>query len=111
MQCQDGEEARTDETFANRTHSHHHSDEHKVKFSILERFGFRMISLFSLDVMHWVDMGIGKLILSSIMNEIKRQITELLFPTRPNGITASKHRKSMRAAMSKRHGELKLNAP
>lgn len=97
-------EARTDQTFADRTHSEHHSDEHKLKFSILERFGFLMISQFPLDVMHMVDLGIGKLIISSIMNSIKKQITDFIFPTRPQGISASKYRKDMRNAMSKRHG-------
>lgn len=104
-------ETRTDQTFADRTHSDHHSTEHKVKYSALERYGFLMISQFPLDVMHLVDLGIGKLIVSSIMNDVKNQISELLFPAPPSGISASQYRKSMRAVMSKRHGELKNNAP
>lgn len=70
-----------------------------------------MTSQFPLDVIHLVDLGIGKRILSSIMNEAKKQITELLFPTRPSGTSASKNRKCMGAALSKRRGELKINAP
>lgn len=102
-------EARTDTTFADRTHPAHHSKEHKVRYSILEKFGFSMISQSLLDVMHLV--GIGKLIVSSIIIETKKQINDILFAPRPSSTSESVHRKSMRSAMSTRHGELKNYSP
>lgn len=102
---------RTDSTFTERKHTEHHSDEHKVKYSILERFGFNMISQFPLDVMHLVDLGIGKLILSSIVNATKKQITDMFLLPRPANTSAANHRKLVRSAMSARHGEFKSNSP
>lgn len=62
-------EPRTDESFYNRTHPDHHSDKHKTLHSLLEIFGFKMISQFPLDVMHMMDLGIGKLILTALIEK------------------------------------------
>lgn len=60
-------EPRTDDTFRARKHLDNHSDRHKNSLSVLERYGFGMVSMFPLDVMHLVDLGVGKLIVSSLM--------------------------------------------
>lgn len=69
-----------------------------------------MVSQFPLDAMHLVDLGIGKLIVSSIMNGIKKQITDLLLPPRPNTTSAASHRRSIPTGMNMRHGEFKKNS-
>ena len=60
-------ELRTGESFRARKHLDHHSDWHKNPFSVLERYGFGMVSMFPLDDMHLVDLGVGKLIVNSLM--------------------------------------------
>lgn len=62
-------EPRTDESFYNRVHPDHHSEQHKEHHSLLEIFGFKMISQFPLDVMHMMDLGIGKLILTALIEK------------------------------------------
>lgn len=42
---------------------------HKSVKSVLEWFGYRMVSLFPLDVMHLLDLGVAKRIISDIMTK------------------------------------------
>lgn len=60
---------RTNETFCNRIHADHHSEEHKTNHSLLEINGFKMISQFPIDVMHMMDLGVSKLILSALIEK------------------------------------------
>lgn len=67
---------RTDDTFRERVHKEHHSIEHKTKHSILETHGFNMVTQFPIDTMHLMDLGIGKLILSALIE--KKCILDLI---------------------------------
>ena len=62
-------ESRTDATFSARVHAEHHSLAHSLTDSVLERAGFGMVSQFPLDAMHLMDLGLGKLIVSSIVKK------------------------------------------
>lgn len=57
---------RTDESFFNRQDLSHHSDLHGASWSRLELSNIRMVSQFPLDVMHQIDLGTTKTILTLI---------------------------------------------
>lgn len=77
-----------------------HSVEHKRKSCILERYGFNMVTQFPLDVMHLVDLGIGKLIVSSIF---QNEVIEIFFPARPINFSLKKFKEEKALNMSNRH--------
>lgn len=76
---------------------------------MLERYGFQMVTQFPLDVMHLIDLGLGKLIIRAFfLNEIK----ELYFPTRPSTTsTQNKYVAQLAAAMSVRHEHFESFCP
>lgn len=62
---------RTDESHASRRDKEHHDDAHKIKQSIMENFGYRMVSQFPIDVMHLIDLGVTKQIVLSVIRQVK----------------------------------------
>lgn len=59
-------EERTDDTFRNRSHIHHHQPEYLQMRSRLEELNIGMVSQFVIDDMHAVHLGITKRMLQSI---------------------------------------------
>lgn len=51
-------------------YSIHHSDSTKWRSSPIERIGGNMITMFPLDVMHLIDLGVAKMILLAILKEV-----------------------------------------
>lgn len=88
---------RSDYSFLSRKHPKHHSVEHKRKSSVLERYGFQMVTQFPLDVMHLVDFGLGKLIVRSIF---QNEITDIFFPARPITMSKKKYVDELAVVMS-----------
>lgn len=62
-------ELRTDDLFNARAHPTHHSAVHESQKSVLEQHNFKMISQFPIDVMHLIDLGACKLIITSLLDK------------------------------------------
>lgn len=60
---------RTDSTFNDRLHVDHHSDDYRVKKSLLEEYKYKMVTKFPIDGMHALDQGLGKLIVKAVVQK------------------------------------------